>query len=113
MNGPVVDVTARPRARERVVVSADSLAARLIGALALLCATCWLIEILARHHSQPNWQFADRLAWSVTVLIAVAWIARGVFLGRPVTTMHAIAAALSCWRGWACTCCPSTCSATS
>ncbi|MCA2241487.1 MULTISPECIES: bifunctional lysylphosphatidylglycerol flippase/synthetase MprF [Mycobacterium] len=94
MNGPVVDVTARPRARERVVVSADSLAARLIGALALLCATCWLIEILARHHSQPNWQFADRLAWSVTVLIAVAWIARGVFLGRPVTTMHAIAAAL-------------------
>ncbi|BBY72757.1 hypothetical protein MINTM019_31000 [Mycobacterium paraintracellulare] len=79
--------------RERVVVSADSRAARLIGALALLCAACWLIEILARHHSQPNWHFADRLAWSLTVLVAVAWIARGVFLGRPVTTMHAIAAA--------------------
>lgn len=93
MNGPVVDVTARPRVRERVVVSADSRAARLIGALALLCAACWLIEILARHHSQPNWHFADRLAWSLTVLVAVAWIARGVFLGRPVTTMHAIAAA--------------------
>ncbi|WP_297598492.1 phosphatidylglycerol lysyltransferase domain-containing protein [Mycobacterium sp.] len=93
MNGPVVDVTARPRARERVVVSADSLAARLIGALALLCATCWFIEILARHHSNPSWHFADRLAWSLTVLAAVAWIARGIFLGRPVTTMHAIAAA--------------------
>lgn len=93
MNGPVVDVTAKPRARERVVVSADSLAVRLTGALALLCAACWLIEILFRHHSQPNWHFADRLAWSVTVLVAVAWIARGVFLGRPVTTMHAIAAA--------------------
>lgn len=93
MNGPVVDVTARPRVRERVVVSADSRAARLIGALALLCAACWLIEILARHHSQPNWHFADRLAWSLTVLVAVAWIASGVFLGRPVTTMHAIAAA--------------------
>lgn len=93
MNGPVVDVTARPRVRERVVVSADSRAARLIGALALLCAACWLIEILARHHSQPSWHFADRLAWSLTVLVAVAWIARGVFLGRPVTTMHAIAAA--------------------
>jgi lysylphosphatidylglycerol synthetase-like protein (DUF2156 family) len=93
VNGPVVDVTARPRVRERVVVSADSRAARLIGALALLCAACWLIEILARHHSQPNWHFADRLAWSLTVLVAVAWIARGVFLGRPVTTMHAIAAA--------------------
>lgn len=93
MNGPVVDVTARPRVRERVVVSADSRAARLIGAMALLCAACWLIEILARHHSQPSWHFADRLAWSLTVLVAVAWIARGVFLGRPVTTMHAIAAA--------------------
>ncbi|WP_136245038.1 bifunctional lysylphosphatidylglycerol flippase/synthetase MprF [Mycobacterium intracellulare] len=93
MNGPVVEVAARPRVRERVVVSADSRAARLIGALALLCAACWLIEILARHHSQPNWHFADRLAWSLTVLVAVAWIARGVFLGRPVTTMHAIAAA--------------------
>lgn len=93
MNGPVVDVTAKPRARERVVVSADSLAARLTGALALLCAACWLIEILFRHHSQPSWHFADRLAWSVTVLVAVAWIARGVFLGRPVTTMHAVAAA--------------------
>ncbi|OBH42391.1 hypothetical protein A5690_22420 [Mycobacterium intracellulare] len=93
MNGPVVDVTVRPRVRERVVVSADSRAARLIGALALLCAACWLIEILARHHSQPSWHFADRLAWSLTVLVAVAWIARGVFLGRPVTTMHAIAAA--------------------
>lgn len=93
MNGPVVDVTAKPRVRERVVVSADSMAIRLTGALALLCAACWLIEILARHHSQLNWHFADRLAWPVTVLVAVAWIARGVFLGRPVTTMHAIAAA--------------------
>lgn len=94
MNGPVVDVTARPRVRERVVVTVDSLPVRLIGALALLCATCWFIEILARHHSNPSWHFADRLAWSLTVLAAVAWIARGIFLGRPVTTMHAIAAAL-------------------
>ncbi len=94
MSRPLVDVAAKSRARERVVVSVDSLAARLIGALALLCAACWLIEILARHHSQPNWQYADRLAWSLTVLAAVAWIARGIFLGRPVTAMHATAAAL-------------------
>jgi lysylphosphatidylglycerol synthetase-like protein (DUF2156 family) len=94
VNGPVVDVTSKPRARERVVVSADSPAVRLIGALALLCATCWLIAILARHHSQPHWHYADRLAWSLTVLLLVAWMARGIFLGRPVTTTHAIAAAL-------------------
>ncbi|OBF65947.1 hypothetical protein A5753_00570 [Mycobacterium sp. 852002-51971_SCH5477799-a] len=94
MNGPVVDVTAaRTRARERVVVSVDSLAARLIGALALFGAACWFIGILARHHTQPRWDYTDRLAWSLTVLVAVAWMARGIFLGRPVTTLHAIAAA--------------------
>lgn len=99
MSGPLVDVAAKSRARERVVVSVDSLAARLIGALALLCATCWLIEILARHHHQPNWQYSDRLAWSLTVLAAVAWIARGIFLGRPVTAMHATSAALCVLMG--------------
>lgn len=89
MSGPFVGVAAKPRVRERVVVSVDSLVARLIGALALLCATCWLIEVLARHHSQPNWHYADRLAWSLTVLAAVVFLARGIFLGRPVTAMHA------------------------
>lgn len=92
MSGPLVDVSAKPRARERVVVSVDSRAARLIGALALLSATCWLAEILVRHHDQPAWHYTDRLAWSLTVLVAVTWIARGIFLGRPVTAMHAAAA---------------------
>ncbi|OBA74712.1 hypothetical protein A5641_27250 [Mycobacterium sp. 1554424.7] len=93
MNGPV-DVAAKPRARERVVVHVDSLAARCVGALALLCAAGWLILILARHHQQPYWHYSDRLGWSLTVLGAVAFIARGIFLGRPVTAMHAVAAAL-------------------
>jgi lysylphosphatidylglycerol synthetase-like protein (DUF2156 family) len=94
VNGPPVDVAPRLRVRERVVVHVDSLAARCIGALALLCAACWLITILARHHHNPEWQCADRLGWSLTVLAAVTLIARGIFLGRPVTTMHAAAAAL-------------------
>ena len=93
MNGPPVDVTAKFRARERVVVHVDSLAARWIGALALVCAAGWLIVILARHHHQPEWHYTDRLGWSLTVLGAVAFIARGIFLGRPVTAMHAAAAA--------------------
>ena len=92
MSGPLVDVSAKPRVRERVVVSVDSRAARLIGALALLSAACWLGEILVRHHHQPSWHYTDRLAWSLTVLIAVTWIARGIFLGRPVTATHAVAA---------------------
>lgn len=92
MSGPLVDVSAKARGRERVVVPVDSRAARLIGALALLSATCWLAEILVRHHHQPAWHYTDRLAWSLTVLVAVAWIARGIFLGRPVTAVHAVAA---------------------
>ncbi len=91
MNGPPVHVAAKPRARE---LHLDSLAGRLVGALALLCATCWLIGVLARHHLRPDWQYSDRLAWSLTVLAAVAWIARGIFLGRPVTATHATTAAL-------------------
>ena len=94
MDGPPVDVVPRLRARERVVVHVDSLAARCIGALALLSAACWLIAVLARHHNNPEWHYADRLGWSLTVLAAVTLIARGIFLGRPVTTMHAAAAAL-------------------
>src|SRR5215472_401863 len=94
MNGPPVDVVPKLRARERVVVHVDSLAARCIGALALLSAACWLIMILARHHHHPEWHYGYRLGWSLTVLAAVALIARGIFLGRPVTTMHAAAAAL-------------------
>jgi lysylphosphatidylglycerol synthetase-like protein (DUF2156 family) len=94
VNGPPVDVAPRLRARERVVVHVDSLVARCFGALALLCAACWLIAVLARHHHNPQWHYADRLGWSLTVLAAVTLIARGIFLGRPVTTMHAAAAAL-------------------
>ncbi len=94
MNGPPVDVVPRLRARERVVVHVNSPAARWIGAMALLCAACWLIVVLARHHHHPEWHDVGRLGWSLTVLAAVALIARGIFLGRPVTAMHATAAAL-------------------
>jgi lysylphosphatidylglycerol synthetase-like protein (DUF2156 family) len=94
VNGPPADVLPRLRARERVVVHVDSLVARCFGALALLCAACWLIGVLARHHQNPEWHYVDRLGWSLTVLAAVTLIARGIFLGRPVTTMHAAAAAL-------------------
>ncbi len=99
MKGPSADLLPKLRARERVVVHVDSLAARCIGATALLCAACWLVAILAHHRDAPQWHYADRLGWSLTVLAAVALIARGIFLGRPVTTMHAGVAALSVLAG--------------
>lgn len=94
MSAPSTKPTARARAAERVVVSVDSPAARLVGALALFGTACWLLDIVAGHHSQPHGHYAARLAWSLTVLVAVAWIARGIFLNRPVTALHACAAAL-------------------
>lgn len=94
MSAPSTKSTTKPPAAERVVVSVDSPAARLAGALALLGAACWLLHVVARHHTQPQWRDADRLAWSATVLIAVVFIARGIFLNRPVTALHACGAAL-------------------
>jgi len=85
---PHVNFALRLRARERVVVHVDSPAARWIGALAVFTLFCWLIVLLARDHDR-DWQAAGRLAWSLTILSAVALIARGIFLGRPVTAAHA------------------------
>ena len=83
---------ARVRARERVVVEVDRPAARWIGALAVLSLFCWLVVLLARNHDHADWNAAGRLAWSLTILTGVALIARGIFLGRPVTAAHATSA---------------------
>jgi lysylphosphatidylglycerol synthetase-like protein (DUF2156 family) len=87
-----VDPVPRRRSRERVVFRVDSRTARGIGAVALLGGACWLIVLLVRPHYHPGWHHSGRLGWSLTVLAAVALIARGIFLGRPVTTRHAVAA---------------------
>jgi lysylphosphatidylglycerol synthetase-like protein (DUF2156 family) len=91
VNEPPVNFAPRLRARERVVVHVDSPAARWVGALAVLSLFCWLILLLAGEHDR-DWQAAGRLAWSLTILTAVALIARGIFLGRPVTAAHALLA---------------------
>ncbi|MCW2650670.1 MAG: hypothetical protein JWR32_1646 [Mycobacterium sp.] len=83
---------AKVRARGRVVVNVASPAARWISALAVLSVFFWLVVLLAHDHHHPNWHAESRLVWSVTILVAVALIARGIFLGRPVTAVHAFAA---------------------
>lgn len=95
MNGPAVDATAQPCACEHVVVQVDSLAVRLIGAAALLCAVAWVILILAHQHQHSNRYCADRLDWALTILAAVALITRGIFFRRPVTATHAVTAAVA------------------
>lgn len=92
MNELPVGVAPKLRVRERVVFHADTVSARWIGACALLSAVCWLVGLLVHEHRHANWHAAGGLAWSLTVFAAVALIARGVFLGRPVTALHATAA---------------------
>lgn len=99
MNESSVDVAPRVRPSERVVVSVSSPAARWVGGLALLSAACWLIAIVVRAHAHGGNEPTGRLAWSLTVLAAVAFVARGIFLGRPVTAKHALVAALILFAG--------------
>lgn len=73
-------VAAGLRARERVVVHVDSRAVRWISALAVLSLVGWLLVV----HKD--------VAWSLTLLAALLFIARGVLLGRPVTAGHATVA---------------------
>lgn len=94
MKEPSIGLMPRVRGHQRVVVHVDSLAVRCVGAVALIGAACWLIEVLACNYRHEDSSGAGRLAWSLTVLAAVALIARGIFLGRPVTVTHATAAAL-------------------
>lgn len=100
MNEQPVRVATKVRARERVVFQVDTVAARWIGALALLSAACWLIALLVREHQHANWGATGRLAWSLTILAAVALIARGIFLGRPVTALHATASLMTVLVGF-------------
>ena len=93
-----IGVAPAVRAGERAV-HVNSPAARWISALVLLSAACWLIPAIARGHDQAGWHATGRLEWSLTVLAAVAFVARGIFLGRPVTVRHATAAAIVLFAG--------------
>src|SRR6204780_373798 len=91
-------VAPRVRSGERVA-HVHAPAARWTGPLALLGATCWLIAVITRGHDKAGWHAAGRLEWSLTVLAAVALVARGLFLGRPVTARHASIAAIVLFAG--------------
>ncbi len=76
------------RGRPGVPLGATVPAARVISVTMLLCVLGW-VTVLAGCANPGD----GRLWWSLALLAAVALIARGIFLGRPVTTRHAWAAA--------------------
>lgn len=100
VNESPVDVVPRVRVSERVVIHGDSTPARWIVALALLGAAGWFVAVFYRGHLHAEWE-ASRLEWSLTVLAAVALIARGTVLGRPVTARHAAFAVAVLFAGLA------------
>ena len=51
-----------------------------------------LVWMVADHRRAPDLSPSGRLAWSLSLLLAVMFIARGMYLGRPVTSMHAAVA---------------------
>ncbi|MGH3725913.1 MAG: bifunctional lysylphosphatidylglycerol flippase/synthetase MprF [Mycobacterium sp.] len=80
--------TAHVRVAERLVVHSDSRPARFVTAAAVLLAAGWLVLLVAHSGYPPQPDFGEIL-WPLTVLLCVAFIARGIFLGRPVTYGHA------------------------
>ncbi|OBB65283.1 MULTISPECIES: bifunctional lysylphosphatidylglycerol flippase/synthetase MprF [unclassified Mycobacterium] len=87
------------RGGERVLVGADVPAARRVSVLMLLCVLVWLVVLLARAYLGYERVAPGRFGWSVALLGAAALIARGIFLGRPVTFAHAIYAAAAVGAG--------------
>jgi lysylphosphatidylglycerol synthetase-like protein (DUF2156 family) len=89
------------RGSERVMLSAESRRARLLGTLGLASAFSWLILLVVRNHHAADWHTASRLTWSLSLPLAVILAARGILLGRPVTVSHAVAAVMMLIAGFA------------
>jgi lysylphosphatidylglycerol synthetase-like protein (DUF2156 family) len=79
--------------RERILVRCDSAPARWFGAVIVGGIVGSLIVLAAGRIQYVDWP-PGRLGWSLALLAAAAFIARGVFLGRPVTAGHASVAAM-------------------
>ncbi|MGO8940072.1 MAG: bifunctional lysylphosphatidylglycerol flippase/synthetase MprF [Mycobacterium sp.] len=90
---------ARARGRERILVRVDIPAIRYISALMLFCVLGGLTILVVRHHLGYDRVAPGRFGWSVALLAGVALIARGIFLGRPVTTGHTMTAAATVCAG--------------
>ncbi|OBG32655.1 bifunctional lysylphosphatidylglycerol flippase/synthetase MprF [Mycobacterium sp. E3198] len=87
------------RGRQRVLVGAGVPAARFGSVAILLCALGWLALLAVREYLGYERAAPGRFGWSVALLAAAALIARGIFLGRPVTAGHATVAAAAAGAG--------------
>ncbi|OHT87706.1 bifunctional lysylphosphatidylglycerol flippase/synthetase MprF [Mycobacteroides saopaulense] len=80
--------TAPVRIAERIAVHTDSRPARFVSAATVLFVAGWLVLLVA-HSGYPKQPDLGEILWPLTMLLCVGFIARGIFLGRPVTYGHA------------------------
>jgi lysylphosphatidylglycerol synthetase-like protein (DUF2156 family) len=81
------------RRRERILVSVEVPAIRLMGAVLLQCVLVCFAALVVNEQLGYYRIAPGRFGWSVALLAATALIARGIWLGRPVTLRHAAGAA--------------------
>jgi hypothetical protein len=86
------DTLARVLDGRQMLVSTSPRRARRIAALVVVAGFGLLVAMVARNHEVADWSPSGRLVWSLSLLAAVVLAARGIYLGRPVTSMHAGAA---------------------
>lgn len=80
-------------ASERILLRTDRRVIRLASSLLLACVLGWLTVLLVHERPAVGWYAQGRFGWSIALSGAVVLIARGVFLGRPITPRHAVGAA--------------------
>jgi lysylphosphatidylglycerol synthetase-like protein (DUF2156 family) len=90
--GPAVNPTG-VSGGERVVLTPGSRKIQRLAAPAFFAGLCWLVLLLSQGHGRLPQRLIDGLAeWSITLTLVVVLLARGIYLGRPVTAAHATAA---------------------
>lgn len=74
-----------------------------VAASTYFAAACWLVLLISQEEGRVPHRLADGLAeWSVTMVLGLALVARGIYLGRPITAAHTLTAALLLGLGlWA------------
>jgi lysylphosphatidylglycerol synthetase-like protein (DUF2156 family) len=85
-------VMSRALDRRHVLVVTSSLGARRLAALVVVAVFVTLVWLVVHDHDLADWEPSGRLAWSLSLLTAVMFLARGIFLGRPVSGRHAAVA---------------------
>ena len=86
------DTLARVLDGRQMLVSTSPRRAHRIATLVVVAGFGLLVAMLARDHEVADWNPSGRLVWSLSLLAAVMLVARGIYLGRPVTSTHATAA---------------------